>query len=76
MVDELKTEMRRAIVAERVDWQPERQAFLTTPRARTRRGRPAGLGPPRQVARAACFTGIESHTAPGWRTTSSGTSAR
>ena len=29
MVDELKAEMRRAIVAERVDWQAEREAFLS-----------------------------------------------
>ena len=29
VVDELKAEMRRAIVAERVDWQAEREAFLS-----------------------------------------------
>ena len=28
-MDELKAEMRRAIVAERVDWQAEREAFLS-----------------------------------------------
>ena len=33
MVDELKAEMRRAIVAERVDWQAEREAFLSDARS-------------------------------------------
>jgi integrase len=32
-VDELKAEMRRAIVAERVDWQAEREAFLSDARS-------------------------------------------
>ncbi len=33
VVDELKAEMRRAIVAERVDWQAERKAFLSDARS-------------------------------------------
>ena len=37
VVDELKAEMRRAIVAERVDWQAEREAFLTDAKSTHRR---------------------------------------
>ena len=33
VVDELKAELRRAIVAERVDWQAEREAFLSDARS-------------------------------------------